>query len=125
MTNATLIDNHQAAIKLLIAALVQNELYAKEFGYPSGKTCPHCGKEVFTNPQSLDDLAARSGGTGLAHDHCHIIAGLQVELQEARNAKPTLTLVQMPNAQEEPEPVQTPTSAPEETQPWSAAKSGD
>jgi hypothetical protein len=102
MMYTELLKQHEAALQLLSVTLEQNKAYAEQFGYPSGKVCPHCLKEVFTTGSALDQLAAAEPGTGLAHDHCHMIVGLQAELEAARNAKPTLTLVQLPNAEQQP-----------------------
>jgi hypothetical protein len=86
--HVTVLRNHQAALELLAATVEQHKAYVDAFGYPSGKICPNCGKEVFTNLAMLEQLAASAPGTGLAHDHCNEIATLRSALSESEKGRP-------------------------------------
>jgi hypothetical protein len=120
MTLTSLSVQHRAALAMLSTVLEQNRAYFEAFGYPSGKTCPHCNKEVFASIEILEQLA-NAPGAGLAHDHCHAIITLQDQLAKAQS-EPKLTLVQLPNPQaqeddpanpdHEPVPTPVPTPAP-------------
>lgn len=101
MTFTSLLSQHRTALAMLAALLEQNRAYAETFGYPSGRICPHCGKEAFGNPEHLDQLANAPAGAGVAHDYCTEIAGLRAELAKIKADPPTIHLVELPkqNAQ--------------------------
>jgi hypothetical protein len=92
------LKQYEATLALLVTTLGENQVYIAAFGYPSGRACPHCSKEVFANAAVMEQLAS-APGAGLAHDHCHEIARLKEDLAKAE-AKPTLTLVELPNKPE-------------------------
>ncbi len=96
MTLTSLSVQHRAALAMLSTLLEQNRVYFQAFGYPTGKTCPHCNKEVFADAEVIDQLA-KVPGSGLAHDYCHEIARLNAELTNG----PKITLVQMPNPKDQ------------------------
>jgi len=96
MTLTSLSVQLRAALAMLATMLEQNRAYTEAFGYPSGKTCPHCNKEVFANAETLEQLA-QVPGAGLAHDYCQEIARLNTELANG----PKLTLVQLPNPKDQ------------------------
>jgi hypothetical protein len=107
MTLTSLSVQHRAALAMLSTILEQNRVYAEAFGYPSGKLCPHCNKEVFASVEILEQLA-NTPGAGLAHDHCQAIITLQNQLAKLQADPPTIHMVQLPNPKnqgdDEPEP---------------------
>jgi hypothetical protein len=122
MTLTSLSKQHRAALAMLSTILEQNRVYTEAFGYPSGKVCPHCNKEVFASVETLEQLA-NVPGAGLAHDHCHAIISLQAQLAKLQADPPTIHMVQLPNpknqeGESDPEsaPAQAPAPAPDPNQ---------
>jgi hypothetical protein len=112
MTLTSLSAQYRAALAMLAAMIQENRVYTEAFGFPSGKTCPHCNREVFASAETLEQVATVQGAK-LGHDYCVEIARLNTELANG----PKLTLVQLPNPKAEGDgdpanPDQPPTPAP-------------
>jgi hypothetical protein len=97
MTLTSLLNTQQATLDLLAATIEENKHYVANFGYPSGRACPHCGKEAFGTPAILDQLAAAPPGSNLAHEYCVEIADLKAKLAKLQADPPTIHMVQLPN----------------------------
>lgn len=101
MTITSVLNDQQSTLDLLASLIEQNKKYVTAFGYPSGKACPHCGKENYANIPTLEALAAAPPGSNLAHDYCVEIADLKAKLAKMQSDPPTLHIVELPkqNAQ--------------------------
>jgi hypothetical protein len=128
MTFTSLITQHRAALAMLATVMEQNRAYAEVFGYPSGRTCPHCRKEAFGQPENLDALAGAPPEAQVAHDYCLEIASLKATIAKMQADPPTLHIHELPKpkAQEDddpanpdapPVPERTPAPAPDPANP--------
>ncbi len=96
MTFTSLFTQHRAALAMLATVMEQNRVYADTFGYPSGRICPHCGKEAFGTPEHLDALAGAPPEAQVAHDYCLEIATLKAKIAKMQADPPTIHIVELP-----------------------------